>query len=61
MRTTGDEVLDIRAVGMAWIDIVVSDRRAREALGYAPSVTKAECLREAKEWCHAYWAKLQSS
>jgi len=56
VRTTGDEVLDIRAVGMAWIDIVVSDKRAREVLGYEPLVSREECMREATEWCEATYA-----
>ena len=56
VRTTGDEVLDIRAVGMAWIDIVVSDKRAREVLGYEPLVSREECMREATAWCEATYA-----
>uniref|UniRef100_A0A7S4HF35 3-beta hydroxysteroid dehydrogenase/isomerase domain-containing protein n=1 Tax=Prymnesium polylepis TaxID=72548 RepID=A0A7S4HF35_9EUKA len=57
-RETPAEVLDVTAVGMAWIDIVVSDRRAREALGYEPLVSRAECIAEAKEWCRAFYAGL---
>lgn len=57
-RSTPDEVLDIRAVGMAWIDIAVSDKRAREVLGYEPIVSKAECMREATEWCETFYAQL---
>ena len=59
-RQTPEDVLDYKAAGMAWIDIVVSDRRARDVLGYAPLVSQAECLEEASEWCRSYYAKLQA-
>ena len=35
-RRTPDGVLDVNAVGMAYIDIVVSDEHARRVLGYRP-------------------------
>lgn len=57
-RHTADEVLDIKAVGMAYIDIVVSDAAGRRALEYEPLVSRAECMREAKEWCKGYYAAL---
>ena len=56
---TSTEVLDITAVGMAWIDIIVSDRNAREKLGYKPLVSPEECLSEAKEWCVAFYKGLR--
>ena len=59
-RQTPEDVLDYKAAGMAWIDIVVADRRARDVLGYAPLVSQAECLEEASEWCRSYYAKLQA-
>ena len=57
-RVTPSHVVGIRAVGMAWIDVVVSDRKAREVLGHQPEVTREECLREANEWCKECCAKL---
>jgi len=57
-RATSDEVLDIRAINMAYIDIIVSDRRAREVLGYVPKVSQADCMREAKEWAKGFYASL---
>lgn len=57
-RATPDEVLDIRAVRMGFIDIVVSDQRARDVLGYQPLVSKSECMREAGEWCAAFYETL---
>jgi len=59
-RITSDDVIDIRAVGMAWIDIVVSDARAKAVLGYEPLVSKAQCMREAGEWCTEFYAKLRA-
>lgn len=58
VRVTADDVLDIKAVRMAWIDIIVSDKRAREVLGYTPIVSKAECMRETAEWCGTFWEGL---
>ena len=57
-RVTSEDVIDIKAVGMAWIDIVVSDARVKRVLGYAPLVSKADCMREAGQWCADFYAKL---
>ena len=46
-RVTSEEVLDIRAVNMAYIDVIVSDRRARDVLGFSPIVTRAQCMQQA--------------
>jgi nucleoside-diphosphate-sugar epimerase len=60
-RVTSEDVIDIKAVGMAWVDIVVSDARIRQVLAYAPLVSKAECMREAGAWCADFYAKLAAS
>lgn len=57
-RVTPEEVIDIRAVGMAYIDIIVSDERARKVLGFQPVVSRAECMKEAAEWCKGFYATL---
>ena len=59
-RVTSDEVLDIQAVGMAYIDIIVSDKRGRQVLGYQPVVDRAACMAEAGSWCRQFYAKLTS-
>ena len=60
VRHTPAETLDIRAVRMAWMDIIVDDTRAREALGYETLVSKAECIREARGWCVDTYAQLSN-
>lgn len=57
-RSTPEDVIDIRAVAMAWISIVVSDRRARSVLGYEPTVSREQCMREAGEWAAQFYAKI---
>ena len=57
-RVTPEEVLDIKAVGMAYIDIVVSDERAKKVLGYQPIVSRAQCMQEAADWCKSFYANL---
>ena len=53
---TSDEVLDIRAVNMAYIDIIVSSGRAKRVLGYTPLVSEAECMQDAARWCEKFYA-----
>jgi nucleoside-diphosphate-sugar epimerase len=55
---TSEDVLSIRAVNMAYIDIIVSDARARKVLGYKPLVSKEDCLREASAWCVDFYRNL---
>ena len=57
--TTSDEVLDIKAVNMAYIDIIVSAERSQQILGYAPLVSKDECFEEARKWCEGAYAGLE--
>jgi len=59
-RVTSDELIDIKAVNMAYIDVVVTDAAARSVLGYEPIVSRAECMKEASEWCADFYAKLTS-
>ena len=61
MYETSDEVLDIKAVNMAYIDIIVSSKRAEQVLGYRPLVSEAECMSEAARWCKSFYANLQGS
>lgn len=55
---TSAEVLDIRAVNMAYIDIIVSAERARSVLGYQPLVTRADTFKEARVWAEAFYKGL---
>ena len=55
---SSEEVLDIAAAGMLWMDIIVSDRAAKEVLGYSPLVTREECMRDAAEWSKQFYAQL---
>ena len=57
--STSDEVLDIKAVNMAYIDIIVSAERSQQILGYAPLVSKDECFEEARKWCEGAYAGLE--
>ena len=59
MYETSDEVLDIKAVNMAYIDIIVSSKRAEQVLGYRPLVSEAECMSEAARWCKSFYANLR--
>ena len=56
-RVTSEEVIDITAVNMAYINIVVSDKRARDVLGYNPVLDRATCMQEAARWCESFYAK----
>ena len=60
-RVTPEEVLDIKAVGMAYIDIIVSDERAKSVLGFQPIVSRAQCMKEAADWCKDFYANLLAS
>ena len=57
-RHTPDDVLDIAAVNMAWVDVIVSGAKARRVLGYESLVSREQCEREAKEWSASFWAQL---
>lgn len=57
-RDTSQDAIDIRAVGLAWHDIIVSDKRARELLDYAPRVSPEDCLSAAAQWCISFYADL---
>jgi len=58
--TTSDNVIDIHAVDLGYLDILVSSERARDVLGYGDSVrgqklaSKEECFYETREWAHEY-------
>ena len=56
-RVTSEEVIDITAVGMAYINIIVSDKRAKDVLGYKPVLDRAACMQEAARWCQSFYAK----
>ena len=55
---SSEEALDIAATAMLWMDIIVSDRAAKEVLGYAPLVTREECMRDAADWSKRFYAQL---
>mmetsp|Transcript_22667 Transcript_22667/g.46460 ORF Transcript_22667/g.46460 Transcript_22667/m.46460 type:complete len:357 (-) Transcript_22667:319-1389(-) len=55
---TSTDVVDVKALNMAWIDIVVSDEKAKKLLGYKSVVSKAECMAEAKTWASEYYLEL---
>lgn len=57
-RVTPEEVLDIKAVGMAYIDIIVSCERAKKVLGYQPIVSRTQAMQEAADWCKSFYANL---
>ena len=58
---TSKDVLSIQAVGMAWIDIVVSDRNARDKLGYRSVVPQSDTMREAQEYCTSFYSTLKKN
>jgi nucleoside-diphosphate-sugar epimerase len=55
---TSTDVIDVKALNMAWIDIVVSDEKARKLLGYKSVVSKAECMAETITWANEYYLEL---
>ena len=60
-RTTSDDLISVEALSMAWFDIIVSDAKARQRLGYEPVVSKEECLSESAEWVNNFYSELSAS
>ena len=57
---SSEDAVDIAAAGMLWMDIIVSDRAAKQVLGYAPLVTHEECLRDAADWSKQFYSQLDA-
>jgi hypothetical protein len=55
MRVTSESVIAITALNMAYVDIVVSDEKAKRVLGFKPLVGRAECMKEAATWCEVFY------
>lgn len=60
-RETSPEVIDVRAARLAYVDMVVSDERARRVLGYEPLMTREESLEGAAAYCRAFYKDLMQS
>lgn len=60
-RMTADDLISVEAVSMAWFDIIVSDAKARQRLGYESVVSKADCISESAEWVKTFYAGLSAA
>lgn len=57
-RVTPESAVGMKAMNMAYIDIVVSDEKAKRVLGFKPLVDRAKCMQEAATWCEEFYPEL---